>query len=142
MAFYKNPSAIRRSILAFVRHLLSKSLYKAFDFLLSPCCTPDILSATVACVGSTYTVTLTLANSFDFGSNASATLIIYPATGNNEIGGGTTYSGGNTIVFTTVSATAGAAALKLNLFLPTNSTSSSGVITYSNGVNVTFPACP
>lgn len=142
MAFYKNPSAIRRSILAFVRHLLSRPLYRAFDFLLSPCCTPDILSATATCVGSSFTVTLNLGNSFDFGSNAVATLIVDPASGNNQIGGTTTYAGGNTIVFTTVSATAGAATLKLNLFLPTNSTLNSGVTTYSNTVNVTFSACP
>jgi hypothetical protein len=141
MAFYKNPSAIRRSILAFVRHLLSKPLYRAFEFLLSPCCSPSI-RATVACVGSTYTVTLTLASSFNFGSNSLAALIIYPATGNNEIGGVVTYLGGDTIVFTTVSATAGAASLQLELFLPTNTTLDSGVVTYSNIVSVTFPACP
>ena len=108
MAFYKNPSAIRRSILAFVRHLLSKSLYKAFEFLLSPCCSPSI-RATVACVGSTYTVTVTLDNSINFSYESFATLIIDPATGNNEIGGIATYFGGNTIEFTSVSATAGAA---------------------------------
>ena len=141
MAFYKNPSAIRRSILAFVRHLLSKPLYRAFDFLLSPCCTSDILSATAVCVGSTYTVTLTLANSFNFGSNASATLLINPVTANIEIGGVVTYLGGDTIVFTTVSATAGAAFLQLELFLPTNTTVNSGVVTYSNKVNITFPIC-
>jgi hypothetical protein len=141
MAFYKNPSAIRRSILAFVRHLLSKSLYKAFEFLLSPCCPPSI-RATVACVGSTYTVTLTLDNSISFGSESFATLIIDPATGNNEIGGIATYFGGNTIEFTGVSATAGAANLQLELFSPTNSTLDAGVATYSNTVNVTFPACP
>jgi len=140
MAFYKNPSAIRRSILAFVRHLLSKPLYRAFDFLLSPCCTPSI-SATAVCVGSTYTVTLTLANSFNFGSNASATLLINPVTANIEIGGVVTYLGGDTIVFTTVSATAGAAFLQLELFLPTNTTVNSGVVTYSNKVNITFPIC-
>ena len=141
MAFYKNPSAIRRSILAFVRHLLSKPLYRAFEFLLSPCCSPSI-RATVACVGSTYTVTLTLASSFNFGSESFATLIIDPATGNNEIGGIATYFGGNTIEFTGVSATAGAASLQLELFLPTNTTLDSGVATYSNTVSVTFPACP
>ena len=141
MAFYKNPSAIRRSILAFVRHLLSKPLYRAFDFLLSPCCTPSI-SATAVCVGSTYTVTLTLANSFNFGSNSLATLIIDPAIGNDQIGGAVTYLGGDTIVFTTVSATAGAATLRLELFLPTNTTLDSGVVTYSNKVNITFPVCP
>ena len=141
MAFYKNPSAIRRSILAFVRHLLSKSLYKAFEFLLSPCCPPSI-RATVACVGSTYTVTLTLANSFNFGSNSLATLLIDPVTANIEIGGVVPYLGGDTIVFTTVSATAGAASLQLELFLPTNTTVNSGVVTYSNKVNITFPVCP
>jgi len=140
MAFYKNPSAIRRSILAFVRHLLSRPLYRAFDFLLSPCCTPSI-SATAVCVGSTYTVTLTLVNSFDFGSNSIATLFIDPAIGNDEIGGVVTYLGGDTIVFTTVSATAGAATLRLELFLPTNATLDSGVVTYSNKVNITFPIC-
>jgi hypothetical protein len=140
MAFYKNPSAIRRSILAFVRHLLSKPLYRAFDFLLSPCCTPSI-SATAVCVGSTYTVTLTLASSFNFGSNSLATLIINPAIGNNQIGGVVPYLGGDTIVFTTVSATAGAASLQLELFLPTNTTVNSGVVTYSNSVDIIFPIC-
>ena len=142
MAFYKNPSAIRRSILAFVRHLLSKPLYRAFDFLLSPCCTPSI-SATAVCVGSTYTVTLTLANSFNFGSNSRAALLIYPVSiPPISIGGIETYLGGDTIVFTNVSATAGAATLQLELFLPTNTTLDSGVVTYSNTVNITFPVCP
>jgi hypothetical protein len=116
-------------------------LYRAFDFLLSPCCTPSI-SATAVCVGSTYTVTLTLASSFNFGSNSRAALLIYPVTGNIEIGGIETYLGGDTIVFTTVSATAGAATLQLELFLPTNTTLDSGVVTYSNIVNITFPVCP
>jgi len=141
MAFYNNPSAIRRSILAFVRHLLSKPLYRAFDFLLSPCCAPNI-SARATCVGSSFTVTLTVNNSFNFGSNGLATLIIDPASGNNQIGGTVTYTGSDTIVFTTVAATAGIAALQLQLFLPTNSLGDSGIVTFSNKVNVTFSACP
>lgn len=49
MAFYKNPSAIKRSILAFVKHLVSKTLYKEFDLLLSPCCVPTISVSDSSC---------------------------------------------------------------------------------------------
>lgn len=142
MAFYKNPSAIRRSILAFVKHMLSKPLYRGFDFLLSPCCVPDILTATATCVGSTYTVVLTLANGFSFGSQGTATLLVTPASGNVEVGGAITYLDNTTVTFTTVSATAGAAELQLRLFLPTNSTRNAGVVAYSNLIDVTFSACP
>lgn len=141
MAFYKNPSALRRSILGFVKHMLSKPLYRGFDFLLSPCCIPSI-TAEVTCEGaSLYTVVLTLASSFEFGSQGLATLEVTPATGNVEIGGTELYSSGTTITFTGVLATAGVADLQLGLFSPTNGNRDSGIVTYSNVVEVTFPAC-
>lgn len=52
MAFYKNPSAIRRSILAFVRHLVSKTLYREFELLLSPCCIPTISLSGASCTST------------------------------------------------------------------------------------------
>lgn len=49
MAFLKNPSHIKTSILAFVKHIVSKKIYKAFELILSPCCNPVLLSAEANC---------------------------------------------------------------------------------------------
>lgn len=52
MAFIKYPSAIKRSILAFVKHMVSKSTYKDIDMVLTPCCIPSVDFGTYTCSGT------------------------------------------------------------------------------------------
>ena len=146
MAFYKNPSAIRRSILAFVRHLLSKSLYRAFELLLSPCCPPVITNATAVCNGdSTFTVTVTLANAISLAGVGFDSLVLFAGFGPGWFVNATGYDAGtNTITFSNVVPFSDddTFAVAIEMFLPTNTTDTIGVILYSNIVSLYFPLCP
>jgi hypothetical protein len=146
MAFYKNPSAIRRSILAFVRHLLSKSLYRAFELLLSPCCPPVITNATAVCNGdSTFNVTVTLANAISLAGVGFDSLVLFTGFGPGWFVTATGYDAGtNTITFSNVPNYFNdeTVPIAIEMFLPTNTTETIGVTLYSNVFSLYFPICP
>jgi len=48
MAFITQPSKIKQSILAFIKHMVSKSVLKAIDYILSPCCEDGNITVTVS----------------------------------------------------------------------------------------------
>ena len=57
MAFIKVPSHIKTSILAFVKHLVSKSVYNDIKSLLEPCCKPTLrIYNNYTCTGDSYTI--------------------------------------------------------------------------------------
>ena len=64
MAFVSTNSNIRASILGFIKHLVSKSLYRAIEILLKPCCDITITNVEAVCTESgksgNYDVTITL----------------------------------------------------------------------------------
>jgi hypothetical protein len=47
MAFVKDPSKIKRSIIGFVKHLLSRQKVQDIDTLLTPCCIPILTGGDV-----------------------------------------------------------------------------------------------
>lgn len=47
MAFVTATSQIRKNILNYMRHLVSKSTLKAIDYILSPCCENGSLTANI-----------------------------------------------------------------------------------------------
>ena len=144
MAFYKNPSAIRRSILAFVKHLLSRPLYRAFELLLSPCCPPVVTSSVAVCNGdSTFTVTLTLANAINLAGVGTDLLTLFGISPGWYVFADTINPSSNTIVFTNVVPPADDTTFTvgLEMFLPTNTTESIGVSLYSNTFDLYFPLC-
>lgn len=61
MAFVKEPSFIKRSILAFIKHMVSKQVFRAIDIILHPCCGLTITGITFSCTATgvaTATVTI------------------------------------------------------------------------------------
>lgn len=144
MAFYKNPSAIKRSILAFVKHLLSKPLYRAFEILLSPCCNPIVTNSVAKCNGDgTYTVTITLANSINLAGVGIEYLSLFGISPGWYVFASTIDMNTNTIVFQNVTPPSDDATytLGLEMVLPTNSTETIGVILYSNTFDTYFSVC-
>lgn len=144
MAFYKNPSAIKRSILAFVKHLLSKPLYRAFEILLSPCCNPVVTNATAVCNGdSTFTVTLTLANAISLAGVGNDYLSLFGISPGWYVFASTVDLNTNTIVFEKVTPPTDDTTfyLRLEMVLPTNTTETIGVILYSDIFDLYFPSC-
>lgn len=144
MAFYKNPSAIKRSILAFVKHLLSKPLYRAFEILLSPCCNPIVTDSVAVCNGdSTFTVTITLANAINLAGVGFDHLSLFGFSPGWYVFANTVDVNTNTIVFNSVTPPSDDATFTLGveMVLPTNTTETIGVILYSNTFNVYFPSC-
>lgn len=71
MAFLSINSNIRNSILGFIRHLVSKTLYRSIEILLRPCCDIYVtdVQATVNCVSGTYDITFTLSKSVNMLGN-------------------------------------------------------------------------
>lgn len=54
MAFITAKSKITNTILNFVKHLVSKSVYNDIKVLLTPCCIPTVVFDTVSCGNSPY----------------------------------------------------------------------------------------
>ena len=136
MAFLKNPSNYKTSLLAQVKHIVSKTLYRAFDILLSPCCSPVISNIEVEC-GSDYNITVTFTNSINLKGKGDAFLIadgLQIAT--------TSWLDSNQVVFTGVSASAGTYDFQVKLFLPTNSEENIGVMLVSQTDETVLPSCP
>lgn len=144
MAFYKNPSAIKRSILAFVKHLLSKPLYRAFEILLSPCCNPVVTNAVSTCNGDgTFTVILTLANAISLAGVGNDYLSLFGFSPGWFVFASTVDLNTNTIVFENVVPPSDDTtfSLRLEMVLPTNTTETIGVVLYSDIFDLYFPGC-
>ena len=60
MAFVSTNSNIRASILGFIKHLVSKSLYRAIEILLKPCCDISATGNAVCSNINRFTLTITL----------------------------------------------------------------------------------
>lgn len=138
MAFVKDSSKMKRSILAFIEHMLTKTLYVAFEDLLNPCCENSILSVEAVCdEADNYTVTVTTTNTIGFLGKGGGQIIV----------NGVSFAVGtvvepNQVVFEEVDVAAGTYDVQVDIFLPTNSESSKGVFN-KLGIfeNVEFPAC-
>ena len=72
MAFVSTNSNIRVSILGFIKHLVSKTIYRAIEILLKPCCDITILDVEATCslvTPGNYDITITLDKSVNMLGN-------------------------------------------------------------------------
>ena len=85
MAFYKVPSAIKRSINAFLLHILPLQMRKDINSILDPCCIPTLeMTNNVACTGNSYTVFQDVTVTTDL-PNTTATLIFTFTEPNGDV---------------------------------------------------------
>ncbi len=135
MAFYKVPSNIANSILAFVKRIVSKTLYRAFDVILSPCCTLSGVASTSCNDDNTYEIVITTNESIGFLGKGVANLTI----------DGSSFTGvvtePNTIYVETASLTAGTYDVNVTLLLPTDSDGTLGVFKTLTVADVVFDSC-
>lgn len=138
---------IKKAILGFVKPLVNKDTYKAFNRILSPCCNPSVTDITVECVSTgIYNISLNVGTSF-VGNYANITignfyyltvtsqdLSIVDASGIvtfqnidlSHIGGADTYG------------------IQLTLSIPGGASTNSSIRVVSdviNPINVDFPSC-
>lgn len=85
MAFYKVPSAIKRSINAFLLHILPLQMRKDINTILDPCCIPSLeIAEDFSCTGNSYTVFGDVTVTSDL-PNTTATLIFTFTEPNGDI---------------------------------------------------------
>lgn len=145
-------------ILNFIKNVVSKSLYKAFSILLSPCCKPTISSLVVTCVpGSpdTYNITITTSDIISYGGDGVAKISISGAdsgSGVVSVTGTSLFSSSNTFTFTGADITAlggaGTYSVDLTLILAPNALAQFqsgggiyGTVTSNSQQDVDFPSC-
>ena len=101
----KISEIVINNVLAFIRPFASKTLQRAIEILLKPCCDVYITKVEVVCLPlepiGTYEVTLTLSRPLGFLGNG----LIFPFIGGNVVaaaGGFVPYVEGTIIKFTTI----------------------------------------
>jgi len=139
MALYKSPSAIKISIIGFIKHMLSPKSVKAIDKILSPCCQLELSDLDITCTGANLaTVVVTLGQSISFPGTIKYLLL---SDLDGKVGSGTFTNGSSTITITNGNvATAGTAVYTLYLYFYTNSDLNIGVFE-SATITVTNPNC-
>lgn len=95
MAFYTVPSNIKNSILAFVKNIVSKTYYRAFEVILNPCCILTITDVVYDCGTEQLTVTISPSQTFTAGHNGFAQVF---SDTNGFLGAGTISSDGASVV--------------------------------------------
>ena len=137
MAFLKDPTAFKRTILAFVKHIVTKAIYRAFDILLSPCCNSVLVTDTTLCGNGAITLTVSPAQPL-LGLGFAQVF----STVDGFVGAGTLSDDGSTISLTATGLTNGAATFTATLFLPTDKNDSlKGVFQIVSG-SMTVVTCP
>ena len=130
-----------KTILNFIKNLVSKSTYKNISFLLSPCCSLGLASVANSCVSSgssTYNITATLSSGGSFLGHGVATITI-PINSYYSITASTPYVDNSTsIVFSSVKVPAGTYSPIITI---STNTGNQSVIVSSNSVSSTFSAC-
>ena len=103
MSFVSTNSQIKNNILNYIRHLVSKTLYRAIEILFKPCCDVYVTKVEVVCLPlepyGTYEVTLTLSRPLGFLGNGNLIPIVQGQL--ISYGGIIPYTEGTVITFTT-----------------------------------------
>jgi hypothetical protein len=78
MAFVSTKSQIKNNILNYIRHLVTKTLYRAIEILFRPCCDIAILGVKPICSSTpgTYDVTITLDKSINMLGNGLMMILV------------------------------------------------------------------
>lgn len=135
MAFYTVPSNIKNSILAFVKNIVSKTYYRAFEVILNPCCSLTG-TAEVSCNDdNTWSLTITTNEQIGFLGNG----VVFVLVDGNIFTGVITEP--KTIYFESVGPSVGTHDADVSLFLPVNTVGNVGVLKTFTVVDVVFPSC-
>ena len=142
MIFKTSTSKVKNSILAFIKFLVSKKVYKAIDILLTPCCHPVVKSAEAICDGDTTVVTIQLVNSINpYGAGQGSIFLWFPSL-NIFVLATTIYTDSNTIVFEFINPGGGGTYdASVELYLPTSSDGLIGVSLSTETFQITLPDC-
>jgi hypothetical protein len=144
MIFKTSTSRVKNSILAFVKFIVSKKVYKAIDILLTPCCHPVVKSTEATCNeenGATI-VTIELVNSINlYGAGQGSIFLWFPDL-NIFISTTTLYTDSNTIVFEFINpGLGGTYDASVELYMPTSSDGLIGVSLSTEIFQITLPDC-
>lgn len=135
MKYQKITTTVINNVLAFMQPFASKTLLRAVEVLLLPCC--DLVGTVeVECENDgDYIVTITTDPTIGFLGKGTATVTV---NGYSYVG---TITEPNTIVATNVDPGAGTYDVGVVVFLPTNTDSNIGVYKSFTIEDVVFPAC-
>ena len=140
--FKTSTSKVKNSILAFIKFLVSKKVYKAIDILLTPCCHPVVKSAEATCNEGITVVTIELVNSINlYGAGQGSIFLWFPDL-NIFISTTTLYTDSNTIVFEFINPVGGGTFdASVELYMPTSSDGLIGVSLSTEIFQITLPDC-
>lgn len=142
MIFKTSTSKVKNSILAFIKFLVSKKVYKAIDILLTPCCHPVVKSAEAICDGDITVVTIQLVNSINLYGAGQGSIFLWIPFLNIFVFATTTYTDSNTIVFEFIDPIGGGTFdASVELYLPTSSDGLIGVSLSTETFQITLPNC-
>lgn len=142
MIFKTSTSKVKNSILAFIKFLVSKKVYKAIDILLTPCCHPVVKSAEAICDGDITVITIELVNSINLYGAGQGSIFLWIPFLNIFVFATTTYTDSNTIVFELIDPIGGGTFdASVELYLPTSSDGLIGVSLSTETFQITLPNC-
>jgi hypothetical protein len=141
MIFKTSTSKVKNSILAFIKFLVSKKVYKAIDILLTPCCHPVVKSAEAICDGNITVVTIELVNSINLYGAGQGSIFLWLPSLNIFISTTTIYTDSNTIVFEFFNPVGGTYGASVVLSMPTSSDGLIGVSLSTETFQITLPDC-
>jgi len=132
----------KQSILAFIKNLVNKTIYKAISEILSPCCTLNVKNITAVCGDGDYIMTVTLDHAVNLLGEGQVSLYWNFGAPFNVVLTTVTWNDSNEMTFHVPSFFGdGTYDVTLELFLPTNSSQTIGVTLVSIPLPVLFPSC-
>lgn len=138
----QTSSNLKKSILAFVKNLVSKKVYAAIEILLTPCCKPVVLSAEAVCgEGENVILTVKIDKNITTFGNDTASFYVY-ISGLNLLIGSSSYSSNGTYIFQFQGLDGYSGNLYFEMFVPTSSDGSIGVSVTSEPFPIQIPTCP
>jgi hypothetical protein len=138
-------ATIKRTILRTIQGLVSKSVYRAIELILSPCCHPVVKSVSAECVGFggyITQITVQLVNSINLYGAGQASIFLWVPDLNIFIGSKTIYTDSNTLVFQFISPGAfGIFDASVELYMPTSSDGLVGISLSTEDFEIDIPEC-
>lgn len=125
------------NILGFVKNLVSKSVLRAIEVILQPCCNITA-EASVEC-SSDYTVTITTDTGIGFLGKGIAVVLLNDGTDTYSFTGDVTEP--NTILLEDIALSSGTYDATVYVLLPTNSGETIGAYKKFTIDNIVFPSC-
>ena len=137
---FQYPGIIKQ-VLYNNKHILTPTLYRGIEVVLTPCCTPSIASIVATCGQGDYNLTVTLNEAINLLGKGQASLYWNFGAPSNVILTTVTWNDSNQMSFEVPSFGAGTYDVTLELFLPTNSAGTAGVTLLSQPFSTVFPGC-